>query len=149
MRPSPPLEGCKPEQSSSAQQGAGSLSPLDVIRVLRASGSILIAQAALHGQLARVDWVEEKRRLTKMIVVTVLGCACMLCAMLLIAVLVLALSWDTVYRVPCVVALIAAYVLSGELARRRIQALSALGASSFAATRAEFAADIALIKSRL
>jgi uncharacterized membrane protein YqjE len=122
---------------------------LDVIGVLRAAGSTLSAQAALHAQLARVDWMEEKRRLTQLIVAAALGCACMLCAMLALAVLALALSWDTPYRVPCAVGLIATYGLGGELARRRIRALSAKGASSFAATREELAADLALIKSRL
>ena len=132
-----------------AQQGPGSPGLLDVIRALRAAGSVLFAQAALHGQPLRVDWADEKRRLSKMLVAAALAFACILCAMLLIAVLVLALSWDTAYRVPCVVVLIAAFTMIGEIARRRVLTLSALGASSFAATRAELAADIALVKSSL
>ena len=84
-----------------------------------------------------------------MLATACVGFACLLSMMLLVAVLVLALAWDTSYRAVAVLALIAAYGTGLELARRRLRTLSALGEKSFAATREELAADIELLRSRL
>lgn len=116
--------------------------------MLRAGGA-LFAQAALLGQLAWVEWAEEKSRLLKMLNVTLLGFACLLCVMLLAGVLVLLLSWGTAYRIPALTALIVIYGLGAGVAWRRLQALSALGDRSFAATRDELAAGVALLRSQL
>lgn len=123
--------------------------PLNVIHVLRSAGGALFTQATLHGQLAQVEWAEEKSRLLKMHMVTLLGFACLLCVMLLAGILVLSLSWETAYRIPSVIGLIAFYGLGIAIAWNRFQALSELGGRSFAATREELAADIALLKSKL
>jgi uncharacterized membrane protein YqjE len=125
------------------------ISPLDAIRVLRSAGKALFSQAALHGQLAGVEWAEEKQRWLKMLAVTLLGYACLLCAMLSAGALVLALCWETAYRIPAVTSLILLYGVGVGIAWRRFQALSALSAHTFAATREELAADMALLKSRL
>lgn len=137
------------QPTSQASSDATAIHPLTVLRLLRSAGGALFAQAALHGQLARVEWAEEKRRLGQMLVVTLLGFACLLCAMLLVTALVLALSWETAYRIPALIALIAVHALGIAIAWRRFQALSALGSRTFAATREELAADIALLKSKL
>jgi len=125
------------------------INPLDAIRMLRSSGAALFAHAALHGQLARVEWAEEKNRLLAMLAAGLLGFASLLCVMLIGAALVLAFSWDTVYRVPAAVALIAVYALGLGFAWHRFRALSARSGQAFAATREEFAADLALLKSKL
>lgn len=125
------------------------MSPLDAIRMLRSAGGALFTQASLHGQLARVEWAEEKSRLLRMHLVTLLGFACLLCVMLLFGALVLSLSWDTAYRIPALIALIILYGVGIGMAWRRFSALSELGDQSFAATRAELAADLELIRSRL
>lgn len=122
---------------------------LRAARVLRAAGAEMTAQAALHGQLAQVEWAEEKRRLGRMLLTTLLGFALLQCLMLLIAVLVLALSWQTPYRFPALLALVLVCGLGSAVTWRRLQALVASGDQSFAATRAELAADFALLKSRL
>lgn len=122
---------------------------MNAIRILRSAGGTLFAQAALYGQLARVEWAEEKSRLVKMLVIALLGFACLLCAMLFTGALVLACSWETAYRIPAVMALIAAYGIGTSIAWHRLQILSALGDQAFAATREELAADIELIKSKL
>jgi uncharacterized membrane protein YqjE len=122
---------------------------INAIRILRAVGGALFAQAVLYGQLARVDWAEEKGRLVKMLVITLLGFACLLCVMLFVGALVLAFSWETAYRIPAVMALIAVYGIGTSIAWRRLQALAALGDQAFAATREELAADIALIRGKL
>lgn len=59
------------------------INALGAIRILRSAGGALFDQVALHGQLARLEWDEEKNRLLKMLAGAVLGLACLLCVMLL------------------------------------------------------------------
>jgi uncharacterized membrane protein YqjE len=125
------------------------IDPLGALQRLRRAGRALLAQAGLHAQLAHVEWAQERLRLGRMLAVTVAGFACLLCAMLAAGALVLACCWETAYRIPAVAALMAVYGIGAGLAWRRFQALSELGAHSFAATREELAADLALLKSRL
>ena len=128
---------------------ATQFNPLDAVRILRSAGSALFTQATLHGQLARVEWAEEKARLLRMLVVGLLGFASLLCVMLAVGALVLAFSWDTAYRIPAAVALLAAYGLGAGFAWVRFKALSAQSSQAFAATREELAANLALLKSNL
>lgn len=123
------------------------INSLDIIRLLRSAGGALFAQAALHTELIRVEWAEEKNRLVKMLLLALVGFACGLCLLIFVGVLVLALSWDTEYRIHAVVALIALFGLGIFIAYRRFQKLSALSPNAFAATREELAADLALMKS--
>jgi uncharacterized membrane protein YqjE len=125
------------------------INALTAIRTLRSAGGALFDQVALHGQLAQVEWGEEKKRLLKMLVGALLGFACLLCVMLSLGALALALCWETVYRIPAAAVLVALYGLGTGLAWRRFAALSALSGQSFAATRVELAADLALLRSKL
>ena len=128
---------------------ATQFNPLDAVRILRSAGSALFTQATLHGQLARVEWAEEKARLLRMLVVGLLGFASLLCVMLAAGALVLAYSWDTPYRIAAAIALLAAYGLVVGFAWIRLKALAAQSSQTFAATREELTADIALLKSNL
>lgn len=125
------------------------LNPLNAIRVLRSAGGTLFTQATLHAELVQVEWAEEKSRLLKMHMATLLGFACLLCIMLMFSVLVLSLIWETAYRIPSIIGLIIVYGFGIAIAWSRFQMLSALGGQSFAATREELSADIALLKSRI
>lgn len=125
------------------------INPLDAVRILRSAGGSLLAQALLHGQLARVEWEEEKNRLLKMLAVTLLGFACLLCAMLFAGAMVIAASWETAYRFHALAGLIFLFGAGTAAAWRRFQALSALGSEIFAASREELAADTALLKKNL
>lgn len=125
------------------------INALSAIRTLRSAGGALFDQVALHGQLAQVEWGEERNRLLKMLIGAVLGFAFLLCVMLSLGVLALALCWETVYRIPAAAMLIALYGLGTGFAWRRLAALSALSGQSFAATRVELAADLALLRSKL
>ncbi len=131
---------------TSAPESVDSTLPA-MIRTLGLAGGALINQASLHGQLVMVEWAEEKNRLLKMHVVMLLGFACLLCVMLLAGALALAFSWETPYRIPTTLALIAIYGFGTHVAWRRFQILSARGNQAFAATREELAADLALFKS--
>ena len=137
------------ESTSQPTRDSTAINPLEVIRLLFSAGSALLAQGALHGQLARIEWAEQKGRLSKMLVVSLLGFASLLCFMLFVGALALAFSWDTEYWIPAVLALITFYGLGTALAWRRFSAMSALSSQAFAATREELAADLALLRSKL
>ena|SRR5579872_2991338 len=127
----------------------GFMNPLDAIRVLRPAGGALLDQAILHGELARVEWAQEKERLLKMLASTLVGGMCLLCTLLFAGALALALCWGTVYRIPAASALTGLYALGPVVSWRRFRVLSALSGQSFAATRAELTADMMLLRSRL
>jgi uncharacterized membrane protein YqjE len=125
------------------------INALGAIRILRSAGGALFDQLALHGQLAQVEWGVEKDRLLRMLIGAILGFVCLLCVMLSVGALVLALCWETVFRIPAATALVGLYGLGAGFAWRRFTALAALSGQSFAATRTELAADLALLRSKL
>lgn len=124
-----------------------SLNPMDAVRMLHAAGAPLLAeQARLHVALAGVEWKEEKNRLLRMLAVTLLGFACLLCTLLFAGGLAIAATWETAYRLPTLAALAILFGGCTFAAWRRFQAQAALGSQSFAASREELAADTALLK---
>jgi uncharacterized membrane protein YqjE len=128
---------------------SASISPLDVVRILRSAGSSLLTQASLHGQLARVEWAAEKKRISGLLFAALIAGIGVLCTLLMTGVLVLAFSWDTPYRIPAAVGLILFYAACAGFAWMRFKSLSARGREAFAGTREEIAADVAMIRSRL
>lgn len=120
--------------------------PLDVVRIVRLAGGALFDQARLHGQLAGIEWQENKNRLLKMVAAALLGFACLLCALLFAGGLALAATWETAYRVPALAALVITFSCGAFAAWHRFQAWSALADQSFAASREELAADAALLR---
>lgn len=119
---------------------------MDALRLLFSAGGALLAQAGLHGQLARLEWAEEKSRLHRMLITGLVGFASLLCSMIFIGILVMATTWHTGYRIQAIIAAVALYGLATGLAWRRLRSLSALGKDAFAATREEFSADLALLR---
>ena len=119
---------------------------MDALRLLFAAGGALLTQAGLHGQLARLEWAEEKARLQGMLIMGLLGFASLLASMIFIGILVMATTWDTVYRIPAMIAVVAVYGLATGLFLARLRSLAARGKEAFAATREEFAADMALLR---
>lgn len=125
------------------------VSILHAIRRLHAAGGSLLAQLALHAELARVGWAEERRRLLGMLVALLLGFAFLICFLLAGGVVLLTLGWDTTLRIPLVLALLAAYGGGIALAWRRFALLAAREGQAFAASREEFAADLELLRRSL
>lgn len=123
--------------------------PLALLRVLRTSGSALLTQAGLHGQLLRLEWAQEQQRLGAMLLTSLLGFACLLATLLLLAMLVLLLSWQTPWRLPAVLGLLGVFGLGTGLAGWHWRQLARRGSTTFAASRAELSADLALLKSKL
>lgn len=118
----------------------------EIIELLDASGHSLFTQAALHAALVKVEWAEEQNRLLKMHLTTLLGLASLLCALLFLGVWVLFLSWDTEYRTHAFWVLILIFSTGTGIAALRFQQLSRKGTQSFAATRREIAADLAVLR---
>ena len=125
---------------------SASLNPLGAVRILHAAGGALFSQALLHAELAGVEWQEEKHRLLKMLTFALLGFACLLCALLFAGGLALAATWDTAYRLPTLGVLVILCGLGTFAARRGFEAQVALGNHSFAASRQELAADVAVLR---
>ncbi len=136
-----------PEPANAVE--AVSISTAGLVRIVRAAGGALLLQVGLHGQLLRVEWAQEKSRLLKLIMATLLGVVCLLGLLATLGVLVLAIFWDTPYRIPAALALVALYGVGLAIAWRRFTAQAALGGNSFAALRSELAADLELLRSQL
>lgn len=123
--------------------------PLEIIQRLRALAKILFAQLELHGKLAKVEWAEEKNRLQQLFITAIVGFACLLCALLFAGFFAIALSWDTDYRLITIAAMFGFYNLGLGYCVYRLSILAARGSITFAATREEIAADLALLRSQL
>lgn len=131
------------------QQDSKPLTLFDLLRILRTAGGALYTQAALHSELIKLDLAEEKFRLQRMLLFTLLGVVCLLCAMLFSGLLILLLTWDTSFRLPSLLVLICLYALGTFYAWRRFMTLSAQSDNAFAATKKEIAADISVLRSNL
>ena len=137
--------------SAAAEAATGPAAPSTaaVLRIVRNAGGALLVQAGLHARLLRIEWAEAKVRMAKMLLATLIGFACLLALLLTTGALLVALSWDTPYRLPALIGLMAAYALGAVFAWRSYQRQSQRGSESFEATRAELAADLELLRSQL
>ena len=145
----PPPEQPPAPDAAAGAAAAAAVNPLELIAALRSAGKPLFVQLALHGQLLRIELVEERNRLLKMAVATLVCFIGLLCTLILAGVVALAFTWDTPYRIPAAIAVVGVFALVTGLAVWRLRVLSALGSQSFAATREEIAADLALLRSRM
>lgn len=119
---------------------------MDSRRKLQRAAAAFFTRISLHGQLARVEWAEEKTRLLRMLLVTLLGFASLLCVLLFAGALTVALTWNTEHRLQALIALTALYGLGTLVALRRFLALASQGDQSFAAIREELLADAEMLK---
>lgn len=125
------------------------LNPLSAIRLLRSAGGALLAQAALHARLASVEWAEEKARLARIAIAAVLAIVSAFCLIFLSGIVAIALSWNTPYQAVGVASVLAFYALIAIVSGISLKRQIALGTMSFAATREEIAADLAMFKAKL
>lgn len=131
------------------QQDSKPLTLFDLLRILRAAGGTLYTQATLHTELIKIDWAEEKSRLQRMFLFSMLGVVCLLCTLLFSGLLILLLTWETSFRLPSLIVLIGLYALGTLFAWRRFNTLSRQSDKSFAATKKEIATDISVLRSNL
>ncbi len=117
--------------------------------MLRSAASALLAQGALHSELVHLEWAEEKYRLRRMLVAAVAGSLFLFCGLFSLGAIVLVSSWGTPYQNVAVIGLVLFYCTGMLVASLRFNALSALGSQAFAGSRAELAAAVALLRSKL
>lgn len=116
---------------------------------IRSVTNTLLAQASLYGQLAGVEWKEEKIRLMGMVACVLLGFTFLYCLLLTLSALVLVCAWDTQYRIGALVGVVLFHALGAGYAWYRFQALASRSDQAFADTREELAVDIELLRQRL
>lgn len=122
---------------------------MDIIQRIRSTTKALFIQLELHGQLARVEWAEEKIHFQHLLFMVLLAFACLLCLLMSVSILVIALTWATDFRIAAITAMIIFYAVSLALCSYRLSRLLARKNGTFSATCEEIAADIALIRNQL
>jgi len=128
---------------------ASEFTPLTIFRLLRSAGAALLAQSTLHAKLASIEWAEEKSRIARIAAAAVLGTVGASCFLLVSGAVVIALSWRSPYQIAVIAAVLATYALIAIAAGISLKRQIALGEFSFAATREEIAADLAMLKAKL
>lgn len=143
------MDQSAPSLQDAPATAANAVTILHAIRRLHAAGGSLLSQLALHAELARIGWAEERQRLLGMLLALMLGFAFLICFLLAGGIVLLTLGWDTAWRMPLVLVLLAAYGGGIALAWRQFTQLAAREGQAFAASREEFAADLELLRSKL
>jgi uncharacterized membrane protein YqjE len=122
---------------------------MEIFQRMRLLMKEILIQAELHGRLFQVEWLQEKNRIQQIICIASLGFAFLLCSLLSLGFFVIAANWAGEYRMLSIAMVCACYLIGLIFCWVRFNALAAKGVESFAATREEFSADIALIRSQL
>lgn len=116
---------------------------------LRRVVKTVMYQFDLYGQLASVEWKEEKSRLTSMLISLMLGFTFFFSLLFALSSLVLMLSWDTQYRNWAMTALVCFYGLGVWFSWYWFRSLDNRGSQAFSDTRKEIAVDIALLHDKM
>jgi uncharacterized membrane protein YqjE len=122
---------------------------MEIFQRIRSLTKELLTQLELHGRLLKVEWLQEKNRIQQIICIASLGFAFLLCSLLSIGFFVIAANWAGNYRLLSIALVCIFYLIGLVFCWIRFNALAAKGADSFAVSREELAADIALIRSQL
>lgn len=103
----------------------------------------------LYGQLVRVEWQEEKRRLQQLVFFIVLGAMCLSTFFIFFGVLLIALTWDTDYRLFTIAVVMGLYGLGAVACFYWAGKKLGNVYQSFSVTRMEILSDIQVIRSQL
>jgi uncharacterized membrane protein YqjE len=114
------------------------------LRVLAAS---LIALVRDRVELIAVEFQEAKARDTQKIVLVMVAALFLAMGMLLAAILVIVLLWDT-HRMLAAGGVTALYLTIGGATLMRLRAIRRSSPAPFSATRSEFANDLRLLRAR-
>lgn len=119
---------------------------LDWVRVLGGARHALIDHGLLHGQLVGIELEQEKRRLVHVLLLALVGVAALTCTLLCVGLLVLAITWDTPYRVPALFAMLLTYASATFAMWLSLRSAVDAGGQGFSASFEELAADAALLR---
>lgn len=125
------------------------LSILQLLGSLRSSGPALREHITLMLELARIEWQQERRRFLGLIVAGVMLLFCCMSLMAFSAAVILALLWDTPYRVLAIGIILLLFASGGLAAWFKLRQLIQLGAKSFGATRKELARDLFQLRHKI
>ncbi len=142
----------KAENKEDSRSNAGepvSFNILGAFQLLRSASEPLITQLKLHAQLLNIEWAEEKKRLSRMLIISLVGYACFLCLLFFIGMLVLVLTWNSDFFIISLIILCTVYGLGAFLAWRKVMKLLKCPDRLFASSRKELAADMAMILSKI
>lgn len=132
------------------QPGNKSYLPLssvfNFINTLRDSGDALRDHEQLHSALINIEWKKEKKRITQLLILYLVGLAFFICLLLFSGVTVMLLSWDTQYRIASALGLCAVYAIASYIAWCRFRILASSADAFFAGTREEIMSDITTIR---
>jgi len=109
----------------------------------------LFAQLELRGRLIKIEWLQEKNRIQQIMCFALVGFAFLICSLLSLGFFVIAISWTSEYRLISIAMVFAFYMAGLGYCWIKLNTLMAKAVNSFAVTREEFAADLALIRSQL
>ena len=113
----------------------------------RAAGGTLLALLRVRAELIALELKEQTDRGKRLLVLAVVAAAFLFAGLLLAALFVVVLFWDT-WRLQAMAAVTLAYAGIGAWAGLRIRAILASSPPAFAATLQEFENDLALLKGR-
>ena len=116
---------------------------------LHSVAKTVMYQLDLYGQLASVEWKEEKNRLIGMLISLMLGFTFFFSLLFALSSLVLMFSWDTQYRNWAMIALVGFYGLGVWFAWYSFRKLDNRGNQAFSDTREEIAVDISLLREKI
>lgn len=141
------LEALRAYRSSSANAtGAG---PLRTLKVLRLASSTLSEQAGLYAELVQLELEAQKVRYKRMMIFLVIAFFCLLGLLIFTGVFILALSWDTEYRIHSILLIMFIYLLGLIIFGLQAKKLATAGPPAFETLKQEICADINAIKSEL
>jgi uncharacterized membrane protein YqjE len=113
----------------------------------RAAGGTLLAFLRVRAELIALELKEQTDRGKRLLVLAVVAAAFLFAGLLLAAMFVVAVFWDT-WRLQAMAAVTLAYAGIGAWAGLRIRAILANSPPAFAATLQEFENDLAMLKGR-
>jgi uncharacterized membrane protein YqjE len=116
---------------------------------VRKIAKTVIYQLELYGQLASVEWKEEKVRLTDMLISLLLGFTFFFCLLISLSSMVLLITWDTPYRSWAMAVLLCFYGFGLWFACYRFRSLGRRSSEVFSDIREELAVDIALLRNKI
>lgn len=114
---------------------------------LRALGATLIELVCARAELIVIELQEERALAGRKLVLAVLAALFLAMGLLLVALLVVVLYWDT-HRILAAVGVTALYLGIGAAALVRLRQIRRDGPPPFAATLNEFAHDLRLLRDR-
>ncbi|PTU30558.1 hypothetical protein CJD38_13705 [Stenotrophobium rhamnosiphilum] len=122
---------------------------LDAVRLARTASGLLIEHATSIAEAARLDWAEESARLKKFMLGMQLLAVLVGLTLLYAGVLIVALTWNTPYRMYAIAVLPLLFAMASYLAWRYLGQLSQKREERFAIVRTELSKTLYLLRSYL